>query len=763
MALKVGELAVELGLDDGKYQSKLRKLPQDSKSVGKQAGEGFADGTESGAEPTGGKLSGLVSKMGPMLVAGVAAVGALAGAALMKGLTGAMEQETAVDKLQAQLGASDEMARDYGKVAGKLYADGFGEGYGDIAEAIKQASQNGLIYEDATQAEIEALTRDLMTVSDVLDQDLGMTSQAVGAMLRNGLAKDANEAFDILTRGVQQGVDKAGDLMETFQEYSTLFRDLGIDAGTATGLLSQGLKAGARDADFVADALKEFAIRGQDASETSKAAFEMIGLNAEEMTRKVASGGPEAAQALDEVLDGLRGMEDPVAKNAAAVGLFGTKAEDLGDALFALDPSTAVQGLGDIAGATEKLGEAYDNPAQKIENFKRRGLQALTDFVGGTVIPMIERFVKSEGFQRFVAGAQQAMDTFIGWVQAAWPTVQATIGTVIEAIVSAAMGLADFWSNTLQPALQTVGDYLATNLGPVVQALGGFFSQVVLPAIQAVAGFIGGTLVPIFATVAKFVLGVVVKALQTLAKFIFGTVIPVVSRIAATFISVATTVGQWVGRIVGFVLGIPGRIAGTISGLWNGLRSGIRSAADWVRDRVTVIVNAVKGIGRRIGDIGSVISRPFTAAFDAVKRLWNNSLGKISFRVPGWVPGVGGKGWSFPTMHTGGVVPGAPGEEQLTLLLAGETVRTREQEKQLQKALRGVGTRALVDLALNHSSQSVVLSGASGGSSSPDGLTIENHQHFHGPVAGRDAERWVGSIIESGTRRGVIRVLSGNR
>ncbi|WP_225855252.1 hypothetical protein [Micromonospora noduli] len=47
-------------------------------------------------------------------------------------------------------------------------------------------------------------------------------------------------------------------------------------------------------------------------------------------------------------------MKDPVEQRAAAVALFGTKAEDLGDALYALDPSTAMAGLGDLAGATQR-------------------------------------------------------------------------------------------------------------------------------------------------------------------------------------------------------------------------------------------------------------------------------------------------------------------------------------------------------------------------------------------------------------------------
>ncbi|WP_250029296.1 helix-turn-helix transcriptional regulator [Paractinoplanes maris] len=44
-------------------------------------------------------------------------------------------------------------------------------------------------------------------------------------------------------------------------------------------------------------------------------------------------------------------MKYPVAQNAAVIGLFGIKAEDMQDALFAMDPTTAVASLGKVAGA----------------------------------------------------------------------------------------------------------------------------------------------------------------------------------------------------------------------------------------------------------------------------------------------------------------------------------------------------------------------------------------------------------------------------
>jgi hypothetical protein len=55
--------------------------------------------------------------------------------------------------------------------------------------------------------------------------------------------------------------------------------------------------------------------------------------------------------------------------------------------------------------------------------------------------------------------------------------------------------------------------------------------------------------------------------------------------------------------------------------------------------------------------------------FNAIGAIWNNTLGKISFEVPDWVPGLGGKGFSFPkipALAEGGIVNGP------TLALIGE-------------------------------------------------------------------------------------------
>jgi phage-related protein len=89
------------------------------------------------------------------------------------------------------------------------------------------------------------------------------------------------------------------------------------------------------------------------------------------------------------------------------------------------------------------------------------------------------------------------------------------------------------------------------------------------------------------------------------------------------------------------------------------------------RKIVTGVVNGVKAVVRGVADF---ISGAWRRAFGAVKSAWNSTVGGKGFSVPDWVPIIGGKTFRIPRMHTGGVVPGAPGQESMAILQAGERV-----------------------------------------------------------------------------------------
>jgi hypothetical protein len=59
----------------------------------------------------------------------------------------------------------------------------------------------------------------------------------------------------------------------------------------------------------------------------------------------------------------------------------------------------------------------------------------------------------------------------------------------------------------------------------------------------------------------------------------------------------------------------------------------------------------------------------FKTVFNGIASIWNNTVGKISFEIPNWVPGIGGKGFDMPNipmLANGGIVSSP------TLALIGE-------------------------------------------------------------------------------------------
>jgi hypothetical protein len=106
-----------------------------------------------------------------------------------------------------------------------------------------------------------------------------------------------------------------------------------------------------------------------------------------------------------------------------------------------------------------------------------------------------------------------------------------------------------------------------------------------------------------------------------------------------------------------------------------------RASWGWIKDAAMNTWNWLKQlpgwIGTAFARVAGFITAPFRSAFAAIAWLWNNTIGRLSWTVPGWVPGIGGNHLSVPNIpkfHSGGVVPGAPGSEMLAVLQAGETV-----------------------------------------------------------------------------------------
>lgn len=616
-------------------------------------GKFIADTEEMGDGVDGaGESMGAFGKVGAAAMVGVGA--AIAGVTAAVGLfasklSEAMDIEKGRDRLAAQLGLTAEQSEAFGRTAGQLYAGAYGESLDEVNEALRYVQQNiGDGMGNADDA-LKTVTASVMDLASAFGEDLGPISRAAGIMVKNGLAGDATAALDLLTVGLQNGANAGEDLLDTFSEYSPKFAELGIDATKAMGMISQAMKAGARDSDFVADALKEFAIKSKDASDSSIEAFQALGLNGQKMTAVFAKGGPEADRAMAQVIQRLRDMKDPVAQNAAAVGLFGTKAEDLGRTLYAIDPTTAVSALGQVEGAAKRMGDTLaDNASTKIETFKRSLQQGINDFMTNTVLPGIVSTVEKigEAFGPKLDIARQNWDTFVAalqgegkapeWMQPIVDMVEKlrakfdefkpqledfynnVLKKVEEAWPSIEAGLKSFYDNALVPFFNFVGDNSeqlknwAVTIGIVAAVITGVL-------LLAFGALVVGTLAVIAAVIA---VGIVLNMIIQVIWDVFNNVRDALGGVIDWFenlIQIGWDLAQNIGSA----------IADAVRWVW-GFLTGVNDMANKVGQKIDEVIRWFLDLPGRIstavGDLGSLLVDAGRAILDGLVRGFQGAL-----------------------------------------------------------------------------------------------------------------------------------------
>ncbi|MFE7559671.1 phage tail tape measure protein [Kitasatospora sp. NPDC057500] len=553
------------------------------------------------------QASETLGRMKEKLSTAAAGISAGVAGALGVGVASALDMSAASSKLQAQLGVGTERAAELSKVSANIYKQAWGESAADVNEAIKGVVQQ--IGGDAAGAGLEKITTKALALSKTFDVDVAGSTAAVGQLIKTGLAKDAEQAFDIITAGFQGGVDKSGDYIDTLTEYSTQFRQLGLDGQTATGLLAQGLKAGARDADTVADSLKEFTLIAQSGSKASAEGFKALGLNAKEMQRAFIEGGPGAATALDQVFDKLRAVKNPVEQSGIALALFGTKAEDMQKALLALDPSSATSAIGQVAGAADNMAQTVgDNPAAAIERFKREATVKLAE-VGATLIAFGQEHSAWLQPIAITLGVIAGAILLVQGATMAWTAAQA-VWTGVQAVSTAAQWA---WN-------------AAMSANPI--------SLIIIAVVALVAAVV-----------------LLWQRSETFRDIVTGAWRVVWSGIK--------WVWDWVSQnwplLLGILTGPIGWAVLAITRNWDSIKAGASTVLDFLTGLPGKIASG-------FATLGEILTAPFRWGFNQIASLWNRTAGKLSFTLPSWIPGVGGQGFSLPKipmLAAGGHITGA--------------------------------------------------------------------------------------------------------
>jgi hypothetical protein len=436
-------------------------------------------------------------------VATFAGLGLAAGAVFVHEFGDAMERNRLGDKLGAQLGLTEDESKKAGKVAGDLYADAYGDSLDQVHDAVGAVMSS---LGDLDDGDVEGLTAKALDLAAAFDVDVVESVGAVGVLLRTGLARDADHAFDLIVNGMQKvPTAMRGELIPIIEEYSQDFAALGINADDAFGLLIEAAGDGRFELDKTADALKELTIRSTDLSEASSEAYETIGLDAETMAGKMLQGGETAREAFDRIIDGLIAIEDPSLKANTAIALMGTPLEDLAvteipaflarldemgggmdtvsnsnvpDVIAGMEGMTT--SMGTAEGAADRLGTMLnDNVATDFADFKRKAGGALDAFLAEHVLPRVSEII-DEFDENGMGGA--LLKTVELW-EAAQPAIEAWFtGTFMP-----------FWEDTAVPWMSflggKMGEAMLNGLLEAVVALAPALAQQVAANLAGVMSF----------------------------------------------------------------------------------------------------------------------------------------------------------------------------------------------------------------------------------------------------------------------------------
>lgn len=296
----------------------------------------------------------------------------------------------------------------------------------------------------------------------------------------------------------------------------------------------------------------------------------------------------------------------------------------------------SAKGFGSADSAAKMLGKALNDPLKGITALSRAGVT----FTQGQK-DQIKSMVESGnllGAQKIIMGE-----------------LEAQVGGTAEATATAGDKMAVTWANfqeNLGTAVLPILDGLLTKLSGVLEWAGQ--NPVIVGALIAI-------------TAGMWLLNAALAA---------NPIVLVIGLVAALAVALIA-LWQKSAAFRGFFIG-----------MWNGIKSLVGTVVGWIKDRWNGLVSWFKGIpaaiGRALGSLGSIISGVFKGAVNMVIDALNWGIDRINSLIHGinnvsgavGIPGIP----DIPhigRLHTGGVVPGAVGTEQLAILMAGERVTSR--------------------------------------------------------------------------------------
>lgn len=275
-AKRLAKAYEEAGMDASEALKKAWKdVQNNAEAFGTSASENFK-GIGDAAEEAGSSIDGLAGKIQSALAAAGLAYGA------KEIVDIGVSYEKAMNQVAVSTGAAGAELENLQSIASNVYTDNFGESMEDAANGVAEVyKRTGLVDE-----ELQKATESAYQLQDAFGYELNESTQAATQLMKVfGLTAD--EAYNLIAQGAQKGLDQNGDMLDTLNEYSVQFANLGYSAEDMFNMLANGVQNGTWSVDKLGDAVKEMNIRLNDG--TADEALQALGLGFAESATDAAA------------------------------------------------------------------------------------------------------------------------------------------------------------------------------------------------------------------------------------------------------------------------------------------------------------------------------------------------------------------------------------------------------------------------------------------------------------------------------------------
>lgn len=464
--------------------SRIEKATDDAKASSNKLGDSI-DELGDDLEKAGNKAS----------VFGDVLKGSLASAAIEKGVSllssgissivsQAFELDEANQKLAASTGANAEQMEEYAAVMERLYTNNYGESIGEIADAMALVKQYTGEIDTST---LETMTENAMALADTFDADMSESIRGVNALMEN-MGLTAEEAFDYIAAGSQNGLDKSKELSDNITEYSQLWSQAGFSAEEMFSILQNGLDSGAYNLDKVNDFVKEFTISLSDGRIEENIGSFSAGTAT--LFQEWQNGGATAKEVFYSVINDLASMENQQEALTIASNTWSALGED--NSMKVITSLTKVNNTySDVKGTMESIKDVrYDTLESQYAQLGRTFQTKVATPIATKFLPIAQKGLK---------GLIDNLDTIVPIAVSAG-TAMATIWVVNKAkklisnVKELVSGVASLVTGIISHTTATVADTAATEGATIAQE--GFNTAMnanpVGLVVTAVAGLVTG-------------------------------------------------------------------------------------------------------------------------------------------------------------------------------------------------------------------------------------------------------------------------------